>query len=71
MAQSILATGAEKLQQSLSEGGKVGQLASVTKDVNEKAARITTDYGVKQTNTGRSQASPLLSRMSFADPSLR
>jgi catalase len=59
MAQSILATGADKLQQTLSEGGKVGQLASVGKDVNEKSARITTDYGVKQTNTGPSQAPPL------------
>jgi hypothetical protein len=60
MAQSLLATGAEKLQQAMSDDGKAGQLASVTKDVNDKSARITADYGVKQTNTGPSQDSPWL-----------
>jgi catalase len=33
---------------------KVQQLAADTKDVHDKNNRITTDYGVKQTNTGKS-----------------
>jgi len=53
MAQG-LSTGLEKLQQSLDgslEGKKVAQLRTSMKDVHDPKARITTDYGVKQTNT--------------------
>lgn len=37
--------------QSREHGAKVAQLASVTKDVHDQSHRITSDFGVKQTNT--------------------
>jgi len=33
------------------KGAKVVQLSNVTKDVHNKNARITSDFGVKQSNT--------------------
>ena len=33
------------------KGAKVVQLSSVTKDVHDENARITSDFGVKQSNT--------------------
>jgi catalase len=33
------------------ESKKIAQLAADTKDVHDKSWRITSDYGVKQTNT--------------------
>lgn len=53
MASSILANVAEKTKDAMSgKSVKVAQLESVTKDVHSKGGQtITTDYGVKQTNT--------------------
>ncbi|KAK4895490.1 catalase 1 [Elasticomyces elasticus] len=54
MAPSAISTGLEKLQETLNgspEGRKVADLARDTKDYHDPSARITTDYGVKQTNT--------------------
>jgi catalase len=49
---SIISDGLKQAQQALGgeHGAKVKQLASDTKEVNEQW-RITSDYGVKQTNT--------------------
>lgn len=53
MASNILANVTEKAKDAV--GGerskKVAQLAADTKDVHDKSWRITSDYGVKQTNT--------------------
>ncbi|OCL07639.1 catalase-domain-containing protein [Glonium stellatum] len=53
MASQILSSGLDKAQQAMGgeKGAKLNQLASVTKDVHDKNARITSDYGVKQSNT--------------------
>lgn len=53
MASHILANVAEKTKDAMSaKSVKVAQLESVTKDVHAKDGQtITTDYGVKQTNT--------------------
>lgn len=50
---SIISDGIERAQQALGggeQGAKIKQLAADTKDVNGQW-RITSDYGVKQTNT--------------------
>jgi len=57
MASSAISTGLEKVQETLNgslEGKKVADMAKDTKNVHDPSARITTDYGVKQTNTGSS-----------------
>lgn len=55
MASQILSTvsnAAEKAKNMTgAESAKIAQLASDTKDVHDKSWRITSDYGVKQTNT--------------------
>ncbi|KAF1998615.1 catalase [Amniculicola lignicola CBS 123094] len=52
MASSILASATEKVQETLGERSKkVADLSAATKDVGDKSHRITTDFGVKQTNT--------------------
>lgn len=53
MASQILANIADRTKEAMpsATSKKVSQLASVTKDVHDKSARITTDYGVKQSNT--------------------
>jgi len=54
MAPSAVSSGLEKLQEKLDgslEGQKLANLASDTKDYHDPKNRITTDYGVKQTNT--------------------
>ncbi|KAK4974755.1 catalase A [Elasticomyces elasticus] len=54
MAPSVLSTGLEKVQETLNgslEGKKVAQLAKDTKDYHDPKSRITTDYGVRQSNT--------------------
>ena len=53
MAQA-LSSGLGKLQENLNgslEGKKVADMAKVTKDYHDPNAKLTTDYGVKQTNT--------------------
>lgn len=49
---SVISDGLKQAQQALvgEHGAKVKQLASTTKEVNEQW-KITSDYGVKQTNT--------------------
>lgn len=58
MAQSMVSDGLAKIQQTLngsaSDNPKIADLAVDTKDVHDKSARITTDYGVRQNNTGGS-----------------
>lgn len=51
---AAVSAGLNKLQQTLgsSTGGKAYDLASSTRDYNDTKARITTDYGVLQSNTG-------------------
>ena len=53
MASQILASVSEKAQQAMSSepNAKLAYLAQNTKDAHDKSYRITTDYGVKQTNT--------------------
>lgn len=53
MASQILSSGIGKAQQAMAgeKGAKVIQLSNVTKDVHDKNARITSDFGVKQSNT--------------------
>jgi catalase len=54
MAPAAISTGLEKLQETLNgslEGRKVADLAKNTVDYNDPKNRITTDYGVKQSNT--------------------
>src|SRR5688572_8911800 len=52
MASSILASATEKVHETLGDRNKkVADLTAATKDVHDKSHRITTDYGVKQTNT--------------------
>lgn len=54
MAPSVFASGLEKLQEQLdgsAEGRKVAQLAKDTQDYHDPKNRLTTDYGVKQSNT--------------------
>lgn len=55
MAAKAVNSGLEKLQETLDgslEGRKVADLAKDTKDYHDPKNRITTDYGVKQWNTG-------------------
>jgi len=75
MASHMLATGLQKAQQAVGgeKGAKLNQLDAVTKDVTNSNARITTDYGVKQTNTdewlkvvNQDQTGPLLLEDPFA-----
>ncbi|KAK5129282.1 catalase A [Meristemomyces frigidus] len=50
----VIRSGVEKLQESFDgslEGKKIQQLAANTKDVHDPKNRITTDYGVTQSNT--------------------
>lgn len=52
MASQILGNMAEKAKTLTGEKStKVAQLAADTKDVHDKNWRITSDFGVKQTNT--------------------
>ena len=52
MASHILANVAEKTKDAMSaKSVKLAQLESVTKDVHATGQTITSDYGVKQTNT--------------------
>lgn len=53
MASSILANVSESVKGTMTaeKSKKVAQLSSNTKDVHDKSWRITSDYGVKQTNT--------------------
>lgn len=54
MASSAISTGVEKLQETLNgsqEGVKLASMAKDMKNVHDPQNRITTDYGVKQTNT--------------------
>ena len=50
---SAIRSGVEKLQELAGgeKGAKLKQLDEVTQNYGEKNARITTDYGVKQSNT--------------------
>ncbi|KAF2862012.1 catalase-domain-containing protein [Piedraia hortae CBS 480.64] len=50
---SPISSGVEKIQMALhgSEGSKLNDLAKDTKDVKNPEAKITTDFGVKQSNT--------------------
>lgn len=54
-ASRVVSSGIHKLQQTLGggPGSKASDLASVTRDYNDSNARITTDYGVLQSNTGK------------------
>lgn len=50
-----ISSGLEKLQKTLDgtvEGVKVADLGRDTKDYHDPKNRLTTDYGVKQNNTG-------------------
>ena len=52
-----ISTGLEELQKTLdgtTEGVKVADLRRDTKDYHDPKNRLTTDYGVKQNNTGKS-----------------
>lgn len=63
MAPSAVANGLAKAQEAIngsSEGGKIGDLQKDMKDVNDPKYRITTDYGVKQWNTGLLRSSTYL-----------
>ncbi|KAF2189195.1 catalase-domain-containing protein [Zopfia rhizophila CBS 207.26] len=53
MASTILAGGISKAKETMSSrhSKKIADLASDTKDVHDKSRRITSDFGVKQTNT--------------------
>lgn len=53
IASQILSSGIGKAQQAMvgEKGAKVVQLSNVTKDVHNKNARITSYFGVKQSNT--------------------
>ena len=53
MASTILSNISETAQNAMGseKSKKVAQLAANTKDVHDTSNRITTDYGVKQTNT--------------------
>lgn len=52
MASQILGNVAEKAKDLTgAKSTKVAQLAADTKDVHDKSYRITSDFGVKQTNT--------------------
>jgi catalase len=53
MASSIIANVSEKAKEAIgSESSKkIAQLSANTKDVHDKSWRITSDFGVKQTNT--------------------
>ena len=56
MAPSALANGLGKASTAVTdtvEGGKQADLARNTKQVDDPNNRITTDYGVKQWNTGK------------------
>jgi catalase len=56
MASYAISTGLEKLQETLNgslEGQKLANLRKDMKDVTDPNNRITTDYGVKQFNTGK------------------
>lgn len=56
MASYAISTGLEKLQETLDgslEGQKLANLGKDMKDVTDPNSRITTDYGVKQSNTGK------------------
>jgi len=51
---AALSTGLEKLQSTLdgsTEGAKIQQLAKDTKNVHDPKAKITTDFGMKVSNT--------------------
>ena len=55
MASQQISSGLEKLQSTLDgsvEGAKVADLKRDTKDYHDPKNRLTTDYGVKQENTG-------------------
>lgn len=54
-AAQTVSSGLNKLQQTINgsvEGQKIADLAKDTRDYHDPANRITTDYGVKQNNTG-------------------
>jgi len=52
MASQILSQATEKAKQMTGQTTqKVADLSAATKDVHDKGYRITSDYGVKQTNT--------------------
>lgn len=53
MASTILSNITDRTKEAMSSecSKKVEQLTSVTKDVHDKSSSITTDYGVKQSNT--------------------
>ena len=52
MASSILSQATEKVQTMTgAKTQKIADLSAATKDVHDKDWRITSDYGVKQTNT--------------------
>ena len=56
MASHAISTGLEKLQETLDgslEDQKLANLGKDMKDVMDPNNRITTDYGVKQSNTGK------------------
>jgi len=55
MAPSAISAVGEKLQETLNgatENPKVASMSKDYKNVHDPSARITTDYGVKQSNTG-------------------
>lgn len=57
MASNLVSSGLEKLQERLDgsiEGSKLSDLRKDLKDYHDPQNRITTDYGVKQSNTGTS-----------------
>lgn len=56
-AGKTFSAGLQKIQQTLggNTGPKAADLAGATRDYNDPKARITTDYGVLQSNTGRIQ----------------
>lgn len=56
MASGHISSGLEKLQKTLDgtvEGVKLADLRRDTKDYHDPNNRLTTDYGVKQANTGK------------------
>ena len=61
-ASKAISSGLEKLQQTLDgspEGIKTRDLAKTTKNVHDENAVIATDYGVKQSNTGKLRVSTI------------
>lgn len=55
MASHTLSSGLEMLQQTVNGGAqsaKVQDMARNTRDVHDPNAKLTTDYGVKHSNTG-------------------